>query len=269
MALDIVKSVQDIQQMYKDSISSTYFRALIYGDKGTGKTNLARTCRRPIFLQSFDPDGASTVRDCIEAGWIIADTKYEGDDPRDPKAFEAFDREYQMRKREGFFENFGTVMIDSLTTLSAIIMNYVLKRNGHAGGIPVSGEKGKDNDYVYQRTYLENIVSALFKLPCDVIVTAHPDLSVGEDKKQYIGPLLTGQSAVKIPLLFSEMYATQISQTAKGPAFALLTGTNGLWRASSRLNNLGQLDQFEPPDIKALMKKAGFNVDDKAIPWLM
>ncbi len=261
--MEINKSIDEIRNMYKDSISANYFRALIYGDSGTGKTRLALTCRKPILIMSFDPGGTKTVRRAIEEGWIVADTRYEEEEVKNPTAWALYEKEYFRLKKEGVFDLFGTVFVDSLTTMGQACMNAVMKKNGHAGGIPVTGEKGKDNDYVMQMAWLEAAIKDLFTLKCDVILTAHPDLSTDEAKRNFIGPLVTGQAKIRIPLMFDEMYATQTSQTPQGVKYALLTQSTGLFRAKSRFSDKGQLDTFEESDIKKIMKKCGFEVEDK------
>lgn len=267
--LEIIKSIEELQMMYKDSISSKYFRALVYGDSGTGKTYLSRTCRRPVLVHSFDSGGTKTVRDCIEEGWMVVDNRYETEDPKNPTAWVLWEKEYFKAKKSGLFEIFGTLVIDSATTMNQAIMNAVMKKGGHAGGIPVTGEKGKDNDYVLQMTWLENAIKDLFSLPCDVIFTAHPDITTDEQKKMFIGPLLTGQSKIRIPLMFDEMYSAQSSKTSTGIKYALLTQNSGMFRAKSRFSNKGQFKEYEEPDIKKLLKKAGYSIEDKPIPWLV
>jgi hypothetical protein len=63
--------------------------------------------------------------------------------------------------------------------------------------------------------------------------------------------------------MFDEMYATMVNTTANNRSFVLLTGQNGLYRAKSRFSNNSQFELYEQQNIKLLLKKAGFNADDK------
>jgi hypothetical protein len=264
-----VKSINDIRQMYKESSEKRGFNALIYGDIGTGKTTLAETCRKPVLVHSFDPNGTMVLRDSIEEGWLIADNRFEAEDPKSPSAFRNWDQEYHRLKKEGMFEIFGTYFIDSLTTLSQIVMSFVLGKNGRAGGIPEAGA-GKSSDYVLQMNYLEITIRDFFTLPCDVILTAHPDVSKDEvTGKQFIGPMVTGQLKTRLPLLFDELYYLLTSKDAKGEIKrALLTQPDGSAKAKTRLGMKGRFNTFEEPDIRGLLKKSGLPFADKPIPWL-
>lgn len=264
-----VKSINDIRQMYRESSEKRGFNALIYGDMGTGKTTLAETCRQPILVHSFDPNGSMVLRDGIEAGYIIADNRFEVEDPKSPSAFRNWDQEYHRLKKEGMFDIFGTYFFDSLTTFSQIVMNFVLGKNGRPGGIPEAGA-GKSSDYVLQMNFMEIAIRDFFTLPCDVIITAHPDVNKDDvTGKMYVGPLVTGQLKTRLPLLFDELYYLLTSKDAKGEIKrALLTQPDGSAKAKTRLGMKGRFNTFEEPDIKGLLKKSGLTFADKTIPWL-
>lgn len=264
-----IDSIRNIQTLYKESAEKRGFNAIIYADIGAGKTTLAETCRRPILVHSFDPNGTLVLRDGIRDGYIIADNRFEVDDARNPTAFQAWDAEYHRLKREGIFEIFGTYFFDSLTTFSQIVMNTVLKKTGKPGGIPEAGA-GKSSDYVLQMNYLEIALRDFFALPCDVIITAHPDVNKDDvTGKMFVGPLVTGQLKTRLPLLFDEMYYLMTIQNKEGGIDrALLTQPNGTAKAKTRLGMKGRFDVFEKPDIKNLIKKSGLPFEDKPIPWL-
>lgn len=263
-----VKTIQEIRKLYKESSEKRGFNAIIYGDIGSGKTTLAETCRRPILVHSFDPNGTLVLRDAISEGWIVADNRFEVEDPKQPSAFRLWDTEYHKLKREGIFEQVGTYFFDSLTTFSQIVMNFVLQKNGRPGGIPEAGA-GKSSDYVLQMNYIEIALRDFFTLPCNVILTAHPDVSKDDvTGKQFIGPLVTGQLKTRLPLMFDEMYYLMTSKDAKGEIKrALLTQPDGSAKAKTRIGMKGRLNTFEEPNIKSLLKKSGLPFEDKPIVW--
>jgi len=92
MPLDIQKELSELQTMYKDNARTNSFNALIYGAMGTGKTNIARTCRKPVLIHSFDPGGTKTVRDEVEKGTVYVDNRFENEDAMNPTAFAAWDK---------------------------------------------------------------------------------------------------------------------------------------------------------------------------------
>ena len=267
MPLDIRKEAEELRSMYHDSRSSKYFRALIFGDVGTGKTKLLTTCPKPIHVDSFDPGGTTTIRKEIQEGWMVADVRYEEEDPRLPQALELYDKVLDQRIRDGYFDYFGTYALDSLTTFGDAGLNWILKRAGRPGGIPQAG-KGSENDYVKQQAAIEPILRKLLNLPCHVIFLAHPDMRESETTHiKSIGPKVYGQLATKLPLLFSEIYCAQAKEVQAGIEYSLLTRQTGYWRCRSRLAATGKIDMYEKQDIKGLLAKAGFDNSDKDLGW--
>lgn len=263
MTLDVKMEIDKVREMYKASSVRKSYNALIYGDIGTGKTQIVKTGRRPIFHYSFDPGGSRTIRDEIEEGWIISDTRWEYDDPLNPTVWRDWKAEYTRLRDAGFFANFGTLAVDSLTMLAQACMNYVLARAGRPGGIPMTGKDTK-NDYVVSQSILEPMVKQLLGLPCDLILTAHPDIDKDEDTGRVlrVTPSVTGKLKLRLPLMFDEVYYARVKEGKEGPIYNLMTRTDGIYNARTRLGRNGVFEFYEKPNLKALLKKAGYPTDD-------
>ena len=260
MSLDIKKELSDLQAMYKSNPRTNSFNALIYGPMGTGKTNVSRTCRGPVLIHSFDPGGTTTVRDEIEKGSIYVDTSFENEDPMNPTAFANWDRAYHRLKQGGMFDKIGTYIIDIGTTWSSAAMNVVLKKAGRPGGTP------QQNDYLPTMVLLENAIKDITSLPCDVILIAHEDTDKDEASgKMFVGPLFIGKLKYRIPILFDEIYYACTKETSQGVLYHFLTRATGLYKARTRLGKGGLFETYETQDIKALLKKAGYDASDKII----
>ncbi len=272
-----LKSIQEVQQVYQQGASNKNFNALIYGPTGSGKTRLLKTARRPIYAYIFDPQGEKTIRDEINEGWIIADTRFQSDDIRSPHLYKDWEKDYREKKAAGFFDIFGTTAFDSITTWASLVMNRVIKDSGRQPGAQIKYEGHMiesygvpfQQDYMPQMAIIEHMVKDIMGLPCDVIFTAHPDIEKDEvSGKMFAGPMVTGKLKARLPLLFTEIYCATVKESSSGVTYSLLTRNTGVYMARTRLGKEGIFDMYEQPDIKHLLKKAGLPIEDKQIPWL-
>lgn len=250
-----------IQGAYEEDARQQTFNLLLLGESGAGKTFLARTARKPVHIDSFDPGGTKGLRRNIAKGEVIADTQYEGEDPMRPSMYAAWKRNFQNRQRMGYFNHIGTYILDSSTTWSEAIMNQILKEAKIPGEAPRFTK-----DYTPQKIEIRNRVREMLDLPCDFILTGHlkviEDQVTGQPTYRY---LTTGQGAVIIPLLFDELWVMDPKRIADGVAYRVLTRSTGTHIARSRLAEDGRLASYEDPDIKGILKKVGMPIDDKPL----
>jgi len=268
MAYDANAELEKVRAYYKQDPLQKRFSALITGETNAGKTYLLRTCRKPIHIDSFDPGGTKCLRDLINSGDVIADTRFEDDDPYNPKAFAEWMKAVDLRFHIKYFEQFGTYCLDSATTFGEAVMNYGLGDKNRAGETPQMR-----HDYMPQKTFMTNYIRKLMTLPCDFILTGHlrelrkvlsVDTKSGVVREEVKYRFYTtGQAVVTIPLLFDEIYVITGEEGREGPKRKMLIDSMGTYVARSRLKSKGLLNSIEEPDIKALLKKAGFDPSDK------
>ena len=266
MSYSYKNELQKVKEYYAGDPLQKRFSALVCGETNAGKTYLLRTARRPIHIDSFDPGGTKCLRDLIASGDVIADTQWEADDPFNPDKFAKWMTAINLRFQIDYFDHLGTYCLDSATTWGEAVMNYGLATRGKAGEAP---EMRKD--YNPQKIHMVNYVRKLMSLKCDFILTAHlredeellrVDSSTGIQTKDIKYRFYTtGQAVVTIPLLFDEIYV--IVGKGENPKREMLIDSLGKYIARSRLKGNGKLDAIEPPDIKALLKKAGLDWQDK------
>ncbi len=277
MPLDARIEAEKLRTLYKEDPRQSSFNLLLIGEKGTGKTQILSTARKPVHIDSFDPGGTATLRKEIELGDIIPDVRWENEDPLDPRQYKLWEFEFDKRRKNGYFDQIGTYCLDSSTAWADCIMNYILKTIDKKG--THVGESPKWNrDYKPQRTLIETHIRQMLELPCDFILTGHvapifepqivTDPFTGEREKTDIlvgyRYHTTGQGMVKIPLYFTELWVAQWKSAPKiEDQYYLLTAREGLYLASTRIGAGGKFEKHEKPNIKNMLKKAGWSAQDK------
>jgi hypothetical protein len=267
MAYDARAELKRVRDYYANDSLQKRFSALVTGESGSGKTFLVSTARFPIHIDSFDAGGSKSVRKWIDSGDIIADTQWEREDPYDPKVFGEWMKTVDIRIQTGYFEMFGTYVIDSASAFGDAVMNYQLGKVSHAGEAPKW-----NRDYTPQKTLMINYLKKMMNLPCDFILTGHlrqmeevlGQTKDGNDiKKIYYRFFTTGQAMVTIPMQFDELYVLIGSETSSGLKRELLIESQGKYIARSRLKGSGMLSDKEEPNIRKILKKVGLQWEDK------
>lgn len=274
MPYDYKNELKKVTDYYNGDPLQKRFSALVTGETNAGKTFLLRSARLPIHVDSFDPGGTKCLNDMIRKkenpnGQIVADTKWESDNPFAPDKFAEWKKSIDIRLAINYFHKFGTYCIDSATTWGIAVMNYQMASKDDAGGVPQHRR-----DYNPQKVEMVNYIHKLMRIPCDFILTGHlreikklvrVDTKTGisyEDIKYRF--YTTGQAVITIPLLFDEIYVlTGRDGKGREPTREMLIDSLGEYVARSRLKANGKLDAVEPPNIKGLLKKIGLDWHDK------
>lgn len=258
--LDVVAEAKKIQESYTNDPKQKSFNLLLLGESGSGKTFLTRTCRFPVHIDSFDPGGTKGLVEYIKKGLIIVDSEFESEDPTKPKAYAAWKDKFDRRLRMGYFDHIGTYVLDSATTFADSIMNHILKIAGIPGQAPRFTK-----DYGPQKIELRNRLQKCLDLPCDFVLTGHLE----SDKDEVTGRIrykfmTTGKGDITIPLLFDEIWVALAEAKGRGVEYNILTKKNGAYPAATRIGR-DIFETFEDPDVKKLLKKAGWDATDKPL----
>ena len=268
MSHDILNDIRRVRDYYQSDPLQQRFSALVMGETGSGKTFLLRTARFPMHIDSFDPGGTKCLRKWIEKGDIVADTRWENEDPYNPTVFNEWKKETDYRFKVGYYDRFATYVLDSLTTFGDAVMNSILGKASIAGSAPRFTK-----DYTPQKVDIVNRITKFMKIPCDFILLAH--LKAIEERKGTTKDgdplmdvkyrlLVTGQAVVTVPMKFDELYILIAEESSQGFARKLITDAQGQYIARSRLRSEGKLAQKEDADIRALLKKIGLDWQDKS-----
>lgn len=258
--LDVSKAFADIRSGYENDPRRDTFNLLLCGEMGTGKTHILKTARKPVLGHFFDPGGEKTLAKEIKEGTVLPET-FAPDDPFHPWAFTAWEKRMKEIQRSGIMNHIGTYCLDSSTMWADSILNHLTAKRGAAGKTP----DGKI-DYIPQKTEIKNWISVILGFPCDCIVTGHleptEDQVSGRTTYRYA---TTGKGTIIIPAMFDEVFVAIAEDHSKGVNWKIQTAGAGRYAARTRLGAEGKLEQFEKPDIKAILKKVGRPTDDKPI----
>ena len=265
--LEVNKQVEEIQGMYKEMMGEQVaFSAIVSGIQGVGKSTFACTGRLPILIDVFDPKGTLFIhshpelKKLLESGQIII-RPYWNEDSKNPTEYLRWEKQWKEDCKSGFFNQFGTYVIDSGTTLIEAMSNYIRMKKNRTDNLAIQ-------DYIPLYNAMMDIVKITSSQGCDFIYIAHmvtiQDEVTGEVKSEL--DTYKGLRS-KIPKLFTEKYVLMKKRSPSGPKHVLLTHSTGQFEASSQFASSGNIPDEVEPNLKELLKLAGLPVDDKPITW--
>jgi len=206
-------------------------KMIVYGMAGAGKTSLIPTLPNPIALSA--EGGLLSIKDAdipyIEIGSIA--------DLHDAYAFLANSEEAK---------GFQSVALDSISEVAEVVLNAELKAN-------------KDGRAAYGElnTKMTELIRAFRDLPGKhVYMSAKLEKSQDEMGKLLFNPAMPGKSLTQgLPYFTDLVLALRVERDADGNSQrALMCNSDGVWQAKDRS---GKLDQWETPDLGALIGKIG------------
>lgn len=234
------------------------------GIAGTGKTTLATTCPKPVLLDCFDEGGWRTaeLQPYIKRGEILVRV-YDRDEWLKPQTFERWRKETQQLRSSGFFDFVGTYMLDSFTSWSRMLMYEVVKHSKN----PTKDHTPGISDYKVQLFTVLDLINDLMSLPCNVIMTAHLSKEIDQlnGGTEFVIDAPPAQRS-DIPNAFLEKWVMRIVQEGGKTKHKLQLYGDGQYRCGTRIGTRSTFLPLEEPDVKAIMKKAGLDPSDKAIP---
>lgn len=233
------------------------FSLLIKGREGSGKTSLISTAPRPILIDHFDTSGTMSIRKPIEEakGDILIRRWYDYDN-----GYQQWTDQFNKDLKSGFFQLFTTYAWDSGTSLIDLMSNEVIKRDPKS---PVSGLGGKMiNVSMYQgmyRTLMEHVALCQHEVQI-FIVSFHTKIVEDALTNEVSYELATfPYLQEKLPRQFSEKWTMLAEPNGE---HKVLMQRFGRERSSTQIGR-DVFDRKEEPDLTALLKKAGVEINPK------
>ena len=265
------KMAEDARERWKLDVKNQRFHGLVISEKGGGKTTLAATMPAPVYIFSFDPNGLVSVRKQIEEGRVIPDTRYEVDSISEPRAYVEFEQNFNRMGQQKMFEKMGSVVIDTMTTLTRTAIWQIMKKEGRTPpGMTVKSDDAKHNmriqDWGTALNLFIMLSRSLSTLPCHTLMLGHVGREKDEAMQTFVQTIaLPGQASDQVPIHTPEVYLLKVTNSPKGLERKLLTQNDGEFKLASRLGANGVLGKEEPPNLQELIKKAGLPWEDKEL----
>lgn len=212
-----------------DTNFNSQYKILLLGDTGNGKTTQFLTLAGKKYLHIFDPNALRSIRGHdVDYDEYLSDSlpatmqSLSKDTPGDKRAatstaYKRFETEFNARLSNGFFDPYAWIGFDSITTLLDLMMDRILSINGRLGQWP------HEDDYGPVMMAFTNICRTVTSLNKNVFFTGHmqdkKNRKTGASKRM---PMMTGQLAQKIPLLFSEIFGCDVDVDLQGKAVYLI-----------------------------------------------
>lgn len=266
--LNLGEEREKLKTIYASSATGRKAHGLIIAPKGAGKTTLCKTMPRPILIHSFDPGGCDVLRDEIASGDVIADVRFEDDDMMAPKAYLLWERTFNTYGKEGLFNSVGTYVLDSATTFANSMLWQIMAKEGHKpASMNVASDWKKHGmtqpDWGTFLSHWINIIRSMGRLPCHTFILGH----IGKERDELNGGLLNtftmpGQAKDQIPINLSEVWVLRTKAAPGGVKRSLQLLPDGTFNASTRMGSNGLFKLEEEPDVRALLKRAGYSWED-------
>lgn len=246
----------------RDIVASPDASFLLVGDSGTHKTWFIGTCPKPAYIFDFDKgvsilggiDGIDydTFKDAPYGLKVAKDSSlglYEWGTawPAFLKRLNEIGAEIESGKSP-----YKTLAFDSVTMMSDICMNFILKQNNRT--------KMEIQDWGAYLQNMSNLFNQFTGWPGVKVVTAHikrmeNDLTKLEEKL----PLIQGQFAGKASIYFDEVYFTDAAQEGAPPNkklkwFVTTQPTSVIKQAKSRRYNVPNGTETSYEAMKPFMK---------------
>jgi len=238
------KEEQPFQSASDVTTDTEFFKVLVVGDYGSGKSVFASSFPTPGFVFDFDK-GILTYR-----GKNFDYAQF----PLTAEGYVTFNTVLNRVERDVKEDKYQTVIFDSTTALTDLCMVRALQLDPKRS--PTQGPVWNVH-YGMVKNLMEGLMRRLINMDCNVVVLAHLELVKDEESGAIVKaqPLLTGQLSVKLPGYFDEVYYA-FSALVKGePTWCLQTVPKNLYKARSRISGKARILPDAIPNDYAVLSK--------------
>ena len=212
-------------------------QVMVVGNIGTGKTTQFPTLKGRKFLYVFDSNCLPSIKAAgIDYKAFIPDymdldlSARTLKDPSKQKAIDAssvkglnpqtyieWERDFEARNQDKFFDGYDWVGLDSFTTFSDCVLDRIMFLNGRLGKHPEMA------DQTALMTVTKNVYRVLSGMN-GFFSTAHTETYRDDlTGKVYGRIMMTGRNRIRIPLLLANIFATFVDVSKDGVQYKAKT----------------------------------------------
>ena len=217
----------------------------LYGESGSGKTKSASTFPRPCFLVPYNEQSITTLRGMDVAYYEV--TGMKGDVTNGSGGLEnillELENEYYRDPNEFPYE---TVVLESISHYSDLVADELTR------GGKVFMDQAKWGQFL---SHFRNIQARLRKMEVHAVFTALAKVDKANDDTVIGGPLIQGQTALKLPSACDVIGYCEEIRSAKDSIYRMHLRRHKHFAAGSRFPAIPpQLDNFNFADIEKYLQ---------------
>jgi len=187
---------------------------LLIGSTGGGKTSQFLTYPGKKYALLFDTNAIATLRGHdieydeyipehldLDVVTLKTNVRDKFSKAPEPKTYITFERDLEEKMRTNYFEDYDSIMIDSTTMFTDIVMDRVLWLNGRFGKQPEMA------DYAACTNTIIKVYRTLLGFRKPILITGHIEFQKDETTQRFQNTLaFLGQLRRRIPLMFNEVW---------------------------------------------------------------
>ena len=212
-------------------LAANGLKVLVYGQAGSGKTTLIQTLPNPIILSA--EGGLLSIQD---AGLPFIEIT----------SMSELKEAYEWVIGSDEAKQFESVALDSISEIAEVVLDYEKKM-----------AKDPRQAYGEMQTKMAEVIRLFRDISGkNVYMSAKLEKTQDEMGRVLYAPSMPGnKTGQSLPYYFDEVLALRVEKDSEGVTQrALMCDSDGLWLAKDRS---GKLDQWEAPDLTAIINKIG------------
>ena len=173
------------------TLDNPWYHWFFYGETGSGKTSLAATFPRPVFLIPFNENSIETLRGKDVPFFIVTD---KDNKPFNPKTGEGSMVKILDHIEKGYHHDpegfpYDTIVFESLSHYGDLVQEQLTKGDQHMD----------QQKWGFFLAHFRQVQSRMRNLDVHVIFTALAKMEKADGTSREGGPAIPGQAAVKLP----------------------------------------------------------------------